>query len=126
MMTPMIDIVFQLIAFFIFSLSYSPEKLSAQITPPDDDQRPSEALPEAVLIQLGPKGELLLPGGAAPADDERFANGLATLLDKAQHGAPIVVRADRHVRYAAVDRVLAACRKRKLATVFLRLRGQAE
>ncbi len=123
-MTPMIDIVFQLIAFFIFSMSFSPQHISRPVKPPDATQL-GEAIDNqpAVLIELDREGTLLGgPEGAVKIDDPSFPSGLETLLAAAKPDQLVVIRADREAAYSAVDRVLDACRARKLSKVVLRLK----
>lgn len=124
LMTPMIDIVFQLIAFFILASNYSADTVSLPVSPPETAV-PGEELAdaEAVLVEIDRQGRLLCRDQPALAtSDPQFAHRLETMLDTGPAEAAVVIRADRDAAYSAVDRVLAVCRQRKVPSVVLRLK----
>lgn len=123
-MTPLIDIVFQLIAFFIFALNYSPHPVSSSIRPPRGTDALDAASAAALLIEIDRDGQLIRPEAlAVSAVGDRPAQ-LQRLIETLRPGQAVVVRADEHTRYEAVDRVLASLRGRPNLIVALRLRTE--
>ncbi len=109
-MTPMIDVVFQLIIFFLLSSHLSqqennlplplPEATSGQADEPDPNQ-------PRVTINVLADGTLLLAG--TPVS---LADLPVRLQDRVKHlgaGLEVRVRADRSVPYRHVEPVMLAC-----------------
>jgi biopolymer transport protein ExbD len=111
-MTPMIDVVFQLIIFFLLSSHLSqnennlplplPKATSGQQDEPDPEQ-------PRVTINVLLDGTLLLAGSPVS-----LADLPARLQDRVKHFGPgleVRVRADRSVAYKHVEPVMLACMK---------------
>ncbi len=125
-MTPLIDIVFQLIAFFIFSLSYAPEAPTAHIQPPRGPETLEPATVAAVLIEVDREGRLLRPAELAVLSPQELLDGLQEFIKHLEPEHPIVVRADEQTPFAAVDQILAGFRGRDEWNIALRLRTEAQ
>lgn len=125
MLTPMIDVVFLLMAFFIFSLSYSSETTSPAVTPPHggDQGLPTPAA-ETLLVEIDRSGRVLGLSGPVHSTDPNLQDTLEAALARAGSHDTLVIRADRDTPYEAVDRVLAWCRNRKIHSIALRLRTE--
>ncbi|MEM6331440.1 MAG: biopolymer transporter ExbD [Planctomycetota bacterium] len=108
-MTPMIDVVFLLIIFFLVSSHLARQETQAQLDLPQaatgdndaDDLRPR------VTINVLPAGRPLLSGVPTPVD--QLAARLRHEQSQAAAGLEVRIRTDRAARYAAVEPILLAC-----------------
>ncbi|MFO0901882.1 MAG: biopolymer transporter ExbD [Pirellulales bacterium] len=117
-MTPLIDVVFQLLIFFLVSSHLAkqetqlalplPTALSGQSVDPNDDR------PRATLNVLF-DGSLLLFGRAVPK--EELPQRLALLVKEQGGEVELRVRADRDVPYKHVEPLLVACARAGLSNV---------
>ena len=125
-MTPMINIVFQLIAFFIFATSYSADEVNSDVRPPETGVSGAKLEQGTVLLEIDRQGRLLglFGKGPVPVSDPKSQQLLESLFRDAGPDPVVVIRADRDVPYAVVDQVLEFCRGRKLRSVILRLQMQ--
>jgi biopolymer transport protein ExbD len=108
-MTPMIDVVFQLIIFFLVSshLARREQRLDLPLPQAATGQKLGEESPAQLTVQVLADGTLFVAGREVrPADLE------ALLAQRRQvHGAALAVRirADRHVPYRQIEPALLAC-----------------
>jgi biopolymer transport protein ExbD len=110
-MTPMIDVVFQLIIFFLLSSHLAKQETQLQLPLPaaESGETDSDDGRARLTVNVLADGTLLVAGHAiSPAE-------LATLLLKRKevHGEDLEVRirCDRSVPYARVEPILLACAK---------------
>ncbi len=120
-MTPMIDIVFQLIAFFIFATSYAADEVRSHVRPPETDVAGGRLEQSPVLLEIDRQGRLASDRGSVPVSALQPQPLLESLFDDAGPDPVVVIRADRDVPYRTVDRVIEFCRRRKLRSIILRL-----
>jgi biopolymer transport protein ExbD len=118
----MIDIVFQLLAFFILALSTDPTRLNPNLRPPEWKDVGSEPSPGEIVLELDPEGRLLTEKGPLLPTVPDFAPALEQLLKPAGEKTLVVLRADEATRYGAIGTLLEAVRGRGFAQVGLRLR----
>ncbi|HID76257.1 MAG TPA: biopolymer transporter ExbD [Planctomycetaceae bacterium] len=116
-MTPMIDMTFQLIAFFMVLINFSEAEQNERIRLPSSElAKPPEApLQQPITLQLTPEGTVLVGG------EERTIQGLrpilireGQLLEAAGHSpreATIVIRADRSAKAGKVQEVIQVCQE---------------
>jgi len=129
-MTPMIDMTFQLIAFFMFVMNFSTELVREEIQLPVVQlaQPVTESKVEPIVLNLDADGSLFLPGQVVNVADP---NGLAELnaylyreaalarLRMRAAGLPpdtplgsnVIIRADRATPFDLVRKVLRSCRE---------------
>jgi biopolymer transport protein ExbD len=108
-MTPMIDVVFQLLIFFLLTTHLSRQEVSAELILPRaesgdealDDQTPR------VTVNVLANGQIQL--GGEPLAAAELTNRLRTENLKHDGGLEVRIRADRGVAYEFVEPVLAAC-----------------
>jgi len=107
-LTPMLDVVFIMLIFFIVTASFTKEAaIDVTRSNPNEQQQQTEER-EAVLIQIDPTGLILLNGrridlGAVRANIER---SLAETPD-----APVVIRAARSAKNGVFVKVLDDARR---------------
>lgn len=106
-MAPLIDIVFQLLIFFMVATTYSQQEKELGIELPNAaSAREPELVPEELVINVFRDGRVTLAGHDVPGDD------LSTALKQAARertDVPVTIRGDRLVHHEDVVRVMDAC-----------------
>ena len=113
-MTPMIDIVFQLIAFFMFTINLSDAEQAQRATLPASDlaQPPQAPYDHPLTIHLTDRGQFIYAGAVLGSLDElrsallrekqiieRFA------LERMQN-VTVIIRADQDARSGLVEEII--------------------
>jgi biopolymer transport protein ExbD len=111
-MTPMIDISFLLIVFFIVSSRLAQQEIQLELDLPQaasGKAAETEPTGRRLVVNVLPEGELMAAGAIIdPADLERL---IALERSKAGEDLEVRVRSDRQVPYRFVEPVLLACTK---------------
>jgi len=112
-MTPMIDVVFQMIIFFVCTAQLEREMINEAINMPDAPHAPAVADskdPRTITIEVDAKGKVSI------ARTPLTVSTLRKILEKtvADYGVrgpsiPILIRADTETRHASVKQVMDAC-----------------
>jgi biopolymer transport protein ExbD len=129
--TPMIDVSFQLIAFFMFSLNFSNADYDERIRLPASElARPSESLADRPLtLQITRDGRSIYGGNvyALAALRPRLFDEAEYLrrLDKSPADVKIIIRADADVQTGLVQEVIQICQDNQFTNFSLRVK-QAE
>lgn len=121
-MTPMIDVVFLLIIFFLVSSHLGRREARLPLDLPDAATHADDPPPEAVLtINVTDAGEWWVAG--AQVDEQRMGELLAGHRD--QHGpdAAVRVRTDRSVPYGRVEPLLRISAEQGLWNAAFAVRG---
>ena len=105
--TPMLDVVFLLLCFFVTTSIFSRREtdLSVKIPTAETGTLP-ESLPGEVIFNVDREGAVRVNGRVL--SDEAISDMCRTLA-KVWPGNPVVVRGDRDARYADVIRVVDIC-----------------
>lgn len=112
-MTPMIDVVFQMIIFFVCTVQLEKEAISEFIMLPDSPHGPMvmEAKdPRTITIEVDDRGRIFI--ARTRLSEPRLRKVLSkTVADYGKYGPsiPIRIRADGGAEHAYVKRVLDAC-----------------
>lgn len=112
-MTPMIDVVFQMIIFFVCTVQLEQEAISEWINLPESPNGPmiSEAKdPRTITIEVDDRGRIFI--ARTPLSEAKLRKVLTkTVADYGSSGPsiPIRIRAAGGVQHADVRRVLDAC-----------------
>lgn len=112
-MTPMIDVVFQMIIFFVCTVQLEQEAISEFILLPESPHGPliSEAKdPRTITIEVDDRGRIFI--ARTPLSEGKLRNVLSkTVTDYGSLGPsiPIRIRAAGGAEHAQVKRVLDAC-----------------
>lgn len=130
-MTPMIDMVFQLIAFFMVVVNFSEIDQNELIRLPSSELAipPKSPLPSPITIQVTEKGGAILGG------EEVAVPGLARLLTveyqvldrmpgKTAKEATIIIRADGGTQVGVVQEVIKVCQETGFEKFSLRAKQQ--
>jgi len=129
-MTPMIDIVFQLIIFFMLIMDMSEKELEVLILPVAKTASPDKPDPEEIrpVVNINPKGEIYVMGDKIydPEHDDEYLRVREYLQSQARRmekepmnpddpnsrkvpGNPLLVRADQSTEFKHVQKVMELC-----------------
>jgi biopolymer transport protein ExbD len=110
-MTPMIDVVFQLIIFFLLASHLGQQESQLPLALPEAATGAADLHPEArrVTIQVRPDGGFLVAGNLA--DDAAVDRLLGVEAARAGRGLQVRIRSDRDVAFRRVESILGACAK---------------
>ena len=107
--SPMIDVVFLLLCFFITSSVFSQWELEVDVVlPTADSAEIPDRLPGEVIINLGQDGRVSVNQQTLTLEE---LEKRLTRLSKFFPGQPVVVRADKATVYENVMKVIDTCRK---------------
>jgi biopolymer transport protein ExbD len=104
-LTPMIDVVFLLLLFFMVSTSFIRES-SLKVDLPEAAGQPSEGMEDAIEIAINSEGHFILDGISISA---KKPSQLAKLLKKLVNNDPtphIIIAADANVEYQLIVTVM--------------------
>ena len=123
-LTPMIDIVFLLIIFFIFGTQFTEMERQYDIKLPTvTDAKPLTNLPDDIIVNVQQDGEITVNG-----EQKSLAELQATLETAKQNfpGQSVVIRGDSTGPYQNVMNILEICHRVKIRSVSLanRLRDE--
>lgn len=126
-LTPMIDIVFQMISFFIFALNFEPLTVTPGIQPPAWSEPVPQSVSNAtVLLEIQNDGRLVTPEGVLSLQDAEAVRFITAAVETAGAEQQLVVRADRGVEYADLQQVLQMCRDAGRGQIGLQLEREAD
>ena len=110
-MTPMIDVVFQLIIFFLVSSHLAKQEVNLKLPLPEAASGETETDPNAprLTVNVLGDGSLLLAGRTIPAQEVR--QRLRDRLDELGPDVEVRIRSHRDVPYESVEPLLVACAK---------------
>jgi biopolymer transport protein ExbD len=112
-MTPMIDVVFQMIIFFVCTAQLEQEQFSEWINLPDSPNAPQMAQekdPRTITIEVDEKGKIFI--GRTPLSISKLRKVLTkTVADYGVYGPsiPIQIRADSSVPHSFVRQTMDVC-----------------
>lgn len=123
-LTPMIDIVFLLIIFFMVGTQFSELEREFDVQVPKvTDARPMSNRPDALVVHVRRNGDIALSNEVLSVDQlyERL-----TEARKKYQGTAVVVRGDAAVPYQGVADVLSICHRAKIQSVSLQTKLDEE
>ena len=112
-LTPVIDVIFILLIFFIVTSVFKKEELALMLDLPTANAKEMEVKQEQVFIELN-QNKLAIKG--IEVSFESLENNLKEIKDKTK---PVVVRIDKKVEYQRVVKVLDLLQKYNLNNLAL-------
>jgi biopolymer transport protein ExbD len=108
-MTPMIDVVFLLIVFFLVSSNLVQQETQMEIDLPTatTGKLPREEKARNLIINIPREGEIFV--GARPMEEAKLRKLLVFERGRAAESLEIRIRTSRQVPYRAIEPVLVAC-----------------
>jgi biopolymer transport protein ExbD len=114
-MTPMIDVVFQLLLFFLVASKFSEEERSLKLALPQaSDARPLTASVETFTVNIDSRGQYVV--NRRTVNRQQLENTLRTASLHQPGKLKVAIRADRETRTQPLVSVLEICNKLNLAT----------
>ena len=112
-MTPMIDVVFLLIIFFLVSSHLARQEVQLELNLPEasSGQRPGDQDVRRVVVNVlpgGPAGGRIVVGGEV-MDSEELARVIGYESRQAGRQLEVRIRSDRKVPYRVVEPIMIAC-----------------
>ena len=116
-MTPIIDMVFLLLIFFLVSTTFHQTEREMKIALPEAvSAGPISISLREIIINVGADGEIIVSGRTISADDLRVLIHEAVAANPDQK---VTVRGDRNTLYANIINVLDVCKGAGLQEPFL-------
>lgn len=108
-MTPLVDIVFLLIVFFVVSSHLAKQEIQLQLDLPDalSARRVSATQARRLVVNVLPGGKLMLAGSVVTADE--LEKMVAYESRRAKEVLEVRIRSDRNVPYEQIEPVLVSC-----------------
>jgi biopolymer transport protein ExbD len=131
-MTPMIDMTFQLIAFFMVLLNFGEAEQDARIRLPSSQlaKPPETALENALVVQLTDDNQVLFSGELMPIAglDEKLRREarFITLNGEKPEDATVILRADAESKTGVVQEVIQKCQENGFENFALRAKQEEE
>ena len=130
-MSPMIDMTFQLIAFFMVLVNFSDADQNQRIRLPSSElAKPADSpLESPITLQLTSKGTVIFSAEEVPVEGLkplllRERQILDAIPGKSASKATIVIRADREAKTGLVQKVIKACQESGFERFALRAKQQ--
>ena len=115
-MTPMIDIVFQLVIFFLVASNMSRQEIQEALDlPAANSRQPSAEEVERIIVNVLPTGEIQMGGQSLTID--QFGEQIAKARDRLGTDLEVRIRGDRTVPYRLVEPLMIASAKSGLWNV---------
>lgn len=116
-MTPIIDMVFLLLIFFLVATKFADIERDVRVRPPSSRHaRPVTAIPQEIIINITSKGELLIAG------KQRRIEDIDRLLEMAVSENPrqaVVIRGDKQSILQFAVNILDLCEKHGIDRTYL-------
>ena len=132
-MTPMIDMTFQLIAFFMVLINFSEIEQDQDITLPASElaKPPEVAYDEPLTVQITREEVVLFAGDKWEIDGlivplMREAQIIKAYEGKKLDDVTVIIRADQSVKTGKVQKVIQLCQEAKFETFALRGKTTSE
>jgi len=129
--TPMIDMTFQLIAFFMILINFAEGEQDQRVQLPTSTlAKPPDAPFEApITIQMVRDGEVIMNGQLLPEVNaiRPYLNNekeVLRLKNQSEKDATIIIRADRNAKTGFVQRVIKVCQEIGFEKFTLRARSE--
>ena len=116
-MTPMIDVVFLLIIFFLVSSHLQKQETQQELDLPVASSADNDIDPETprVTINVLESGELLVSG--RPLDRAQLVPMLSAVRNEKGEGVEVRIRSSRSVPWSRIEPVMLSCTKSKIWNV---------
>ncbi|MEN6496133.1 MAG: biopolymer transporter ExbD [Thermoguttaceae bacterium] len=129
-MTPMIDIVFQLVIFFMLTLNFSQDEQSELIKLPASELAKPAVAPveKPITLQLTKTSRVLIGGDEVPlAGIRKVLLREKQAIQKASgkfRNATVIIRADQNVKTGKVQELIRACQETGFEKFVLRAKNE--
>lgn len=108
-MTPMIDVVFLLIIFFLVSNTMNRQETSMVLELPKASTGRDREIVETKRLLLNIPADSNIYAGAAPVTIEELETLLERLKVSGSEGPEVHIRVDKSVQYSVIEPILVSC-----------------
>jgi biopolymer transport protein ExbD len=109
-MTPLIDVVFQLLLFFIFATRFADENLELEVPLPDaSEARPITYVPQEIFININQEGQYFVRGRTV--NEAELEDILLQAVANNPTNQSVRIHADRHAEFQAVVTAVNLCKR---------------
>jgi biopolymer transport protein ExbD len=108
-MTPMIDVTFQLIIFFLLSSHLAQQETQMELMLPTASSGKQAAVDDRPRLSVNVRADGSVTLGSTPTSREEMSGRLQIEREKLGPDMEVRIRADRTVPYKAVEPILLAC-----------------
>ncbi len=109
-MTPVIDMVFLLLIFFLVASQFAEEERALKVVLPSaSEARPLTQTPREVFVNVDHQGQYFMDGRVMQIDEVEAV--LRQAVANNPVGQSVIIRADKRVLFDAVVAVMNACNK---------------
>ena len=121
-MTSMLDVIFLLLCFFVTVSVFSQweSEISIKLPNAKTSQEP-ERLPGEIIVNLTREGKVRVNGGDMPLGELKLR---LAKISKFYPGQPVIIRADREVKYESLVEVIDTCREADVWNFSLATEGE--
>lgn len=121
-MTSMLDVIFLLLCFFVTVSVFSQweSEISIKLPNAKTAQEP-ERLPGEIIVNLTRDGKVRVNGGDMPLGELKMR---LAKISKFYPGQPVIIRADREVKYERLVEVIDTCREADVWNFSLATEGE--
>ena len=121
-LTSMLDVIFLLLCFFVTVSVFSQweSEISIQLPTAATGEQP-ERLPGEIIVNLAKDGTIRVNGTSLTLDD--LQSRLAK-ISKFYPGQPVIIRADKEVRYETLVKLIDTCRASDIWNFSLATEGE--
>lgn len=113
-MTPIIDIVFQLLIFFLVATRFAQEERELEVSLPHaSEAQPLIAEVKELIVNVDKDGRFFIDGRFRDAPELESILAQAVASNPASQS--VIIRADKHVEFEPVVRVMDLCNKTNVA-----------
>jgi biopolymer transport protein ExbD len=132
-LTPMIDMTFQLIAFFMLLINFSEVDRAEEITLPKSvlATPPTERPDYQVILNLDPDGEVVFAGNPydistlSPILAQEVTNALRSSDRVAAKDIAVIIRAHEDTPTGTVQKLIAKCQEEEMENFKFRVKDEA-
>ena len=128
-LTPMIDMVFQLIAFFMVLINFTQTEANIHVTLPSSElvKPPEQPIEFPIVLHVGFDGVIYVGGDTYTAETlgTRFRSELAVLRaqgEKTEKDANVIIRAHKDVAAGEVQEIIRVAQEEGLENFALRVK----
>ncbi len=121
-MTSMLDVIFLLLCFFVTVSVFSQweSEISIKLPNAKTAQEP-ERLPGEIIVNLTKEGKVRVNGGDMPLPELKSR---LSKISKFYPGQPVIIRADKEVKYESLVEVIDTCREADVWNFSLATEGE--
>jgi len=133
-MTPMIDMTFQLIAFFMVVVNFSEAEQNQRIKLPASElaKPPDQPLTQLITLQITEDETVILGPREVPIEGDHLfglllrKRQMTEAMGKSPSETTVIIRADRNAKTGVVQEVIQACQRREIGYEKFALRARQE